>query len=312
MIQLLMKRACLPLLVSLQLVACGGGGGGGGAAPTEPTGSTESVTYSGVASKGILANAKVALFEVTGSGVSSQPIATGITDENGQFSVELARAVSSIYVEISRLDDNSWMYCDLVDCGASTHEVWDTNGNHRSDYGERVALSNTFTLGAYAHDPQSGKKINVNLLTHLAAEAFAEPPTEEQLQNTYQEMQSFLGLSVSPDQLPPFSDQLVEGAGEDLVDVLMALSILPPASGRIDDVADAISRLSSSMRDHGGLSGMPDLSVTLTALNAANLLRQVDDSQLGLIDELQQRSDTAAESENLVPSRDRPKLPPLI
>jgi hypothetical protein len=98
-----MTSKFLVLLSLVALTACGGGGGGG----SSPTAST--VGVSGVASKGLLENARVKVYAVSGGTTSL--LGTTTTNANGEYSLTgLTATTNPIIVEIETTADTKM--CD--------------------------------------------------------------------------------------------------------------------------------------------------------------------------------------------------------
>lgn len=76
------------------LTACGGGGGDGATAPTP----TASVSLSGVAAKGLMANARVEAIAVRDDGTLGDVLASGSTDANGQYTLGFTATRGKPYV----------------------------------------------------------------------------------------------------------------------------------------------------------------------------------------------------------------------
>ena len=68
-------RGALAMVALAALTACGGGGGSSAAPAT--------VKVAGTAAKGLLAFAKVSVYEIGPNGPASTPLATGETDKVG-------------------------------------------------------------------------------------------------------------------------------------------------------------------------------------------------------------------------------------
>ena len=84
------------LAAALTLAACGSGGDGGGA---EPVGTSATVTLSGTAAKGLLANADVAVYPVNADGtVGSTALVTGATGADGRYNLNFTGTQGQPYV----------------------------------------------------------------------------------------------------------------------------------------------------------------------------------------------------------------------
>lgn len=85
-------RGALALVALAALTACGGGGGSSEAPAT--------VKVAGTAAKGLLAFAKVSVFEIGPNGPASTPLATGETDANGLYSLSIPPTSNPILVKV--------------------------------------------------------------------------------------------------------------------------------------------------------------------------------------------------------------------
>ena len=296
------------LTIALTLVGCGGGSSSGSSSPE-----VDLQTYSGTVSKGTIVGGQVSVYAISDNKeVSTTPLAQAETNHWGQFSVSLSNMPQQVLIKITGRETSSWMLCDLIDCGETTRNDWDSNANGRVDYGEQMTLDESFQISAYHFDWSTSKTINVNLMTHLAASSFPQPPSREQLSERYTEMQAFLGLSKNPPDLPPFSQQLANTGDESFLDVVLMLSLLPPASGHFSNLSNALNELTSRFSVTGQLDKTLGVSLTTTTRNALVLARRITPQQSAVINKLKIRSENAAASEGLVPADERPLLPPLI
>lgn len=106
------------------LSACGGGGGGEDAGttpttpstPTTPPVTTASVSLSGVAAKGLMANADVAVYPVNADGsVGTTALATATTDAQGQYTLAFTGTKGAPYVvKVTAKADGSTTHADEV------------------------------------------------------------------------------------------------------------------------------------------------------------------------------------------------------
>lgn len=85
-------KGALAVVALAALTACGGGGGSS-EAPAK-------VTVAGIAAKGLLAFAKVSVFEIGPNGPASTPLATGETDKDGLYSLSIPPTSKPILVKV--------------------------------------------------------------------------------------------------------------------------------------------------------------------------------------------------------------------
>ena len=95
-----MRINLIPACVAAGLLAaCGGGGGGGGTVDTLPPSTAAQVTLSGLAAKGPVAGADVAVFAVGSDGkTTASALATGTTGANGSYSLSFNATQGQPYV----------------------------------------------------------------------------------------------------------------------------------------------------------------------------------------------------------------------
>lgn len=89
----LLKSTAVALLVSA-IYGCGGGGGGS---------AVSQVSLSGVAAKGLIQNGKVEVFATDSTGkLGTTPIATGVTKDDGSYSISLDPQSNPVVVKVSK------------------------------------------------------------------------------------------------------------------------------------------------------------------------------------------------------------------
>ncbi len=157
-----------PAVVLLStLIGCGGGGGSN----STPTSNT--IDLSGTAIKGLIKGGSVKIYGFTGGQRQTVPLATGLTAQDGSYSLEITGYSGPVVVEISALSAGaegypSIMVCDIpAGCGTSIA------------FGDDYELSSGFSLDAVVPSITSGDEVTVNVtaLTDLAA-AYAESHEE--------------------------------------------------------------------------------------------------------------------------------------
>ena len=147
----------LSTLACAALMACGGGGGGNNSTTGGNGGDTsKSVQVNGVAAKGLLANAKVAVFELDPKGPATKPLIEGMTDANGKFSLTIPATQSSLLVEVTAIAGTTML-----------DETQVENGKYKA-----VAVNPGLKLRSFVKDASSGKvAASVNPFTDAAVSA---------------------------------------------------------------------------------------------------------------------------------------------
>lgn len=147
----------LSTLAFAALVACGGGGGGsGGNSAGNGNETSKSVQVNGVAAKGLLANAKVELFELTANGPAPKALAEGTTDANGKFSLSVPATQSSLLVVVTAIAGTTML-----------DETQVENGKYKA-----IAVTPGMKLRSFVKDASSGTvTASVNPFTDAAVTA---------------------------------------------------------------------------------------------------------------------------------------------
>ena len=150
-------KSLLMLALVTIITACGGGGGGGSTADPSPA------NVSGTASKGIIKNGIVSIYGVTDGVIDDMALVNGITDDNGEYSLQLSNYIGPIVIEITA-SESSTMVCDVID--ACSDGV---------NFGDDYSLSDDFSLKAIVPSITAGEAVTTNItpFTSMAA-ALAE------------------------------------------------------------------------------------------------------------------------------------------
>ena len=121
------------LLISLfTLTACGGGGGGGGTTPTTPSDTAAPIiTMSGSGTTGIIQNATVNVYTLV-NGIKGTLLATGQTNNTGEFILSLSSQPSMLLVEISG-DSDAVVRCDSSTGCSYKGKLYSFNTNYAID-----------------------------------------------------------------------------------------------------------------------------------------------------------------------------------
>ncbi|WP_413700237.1 hypothetical protein ACLKMH_23870 [Psychromonas sp. KJ10-10] len=121
---------------------------------------TNSVTLSGTAVKGIIQSGIVTATELSSTGTSLGIVGTALTDENGQYNLELTDAYQGGVVKLTiTAGTNTTMKCDATD-GCGTGQA----------FGSDVSLSEGFSLDAIVQPATGAEAVSVQItpLTHMA------------------------------------------------------------------------------------------------------------------------------------------------
>ncbi len=155
------------LAMALLLAACGGGSGGGGtaAAPVTPPPAMRDV--GGEVIKGTVRNGRVAVFAITGNTVATTALATGTTNADGRFQLQVpADRTGPAVIEITAAPAGgtaTTMLCDHPDgCGTP-------GSSSRVTFGAPITVGSTFRLRAVVPDIAAATTTNVSFFTDLAA-----------------------------------------------------------------------------------------------------------------------------------------------
>lgn len=139
-------------MVALAALTACGGGGGSSEAPAK-------VTVAGTAAKGLLAFAKVSVYEIGPNGPASTPLATGETDKDGLYSLSIPPTSKPILVKIESIAGKTKML----------DETQVVNGEFK-----QVDVDAGLVLRSIALDASSGTvNVSANPFTDAAVEAAA-------------------------------------------------------------------------------------------------------------------------------------------
>lgn len=155
---LYMKKSLITLAIIASLTTLTGCGSSSSSDPVIETGAT---TLSGTAAKGIILNGVVTARELASDGSEIAVVGTSITDEFGQYELELTDDYQGGVVKVTiSAGNNTTMKCDAtIGCGT---------GN---DFGSTIALTEGFSLDAIIQPEADDTNVSVQItpLTHMAA-----------------------------------------------------------------------------------------------------------------------------------------------
>ena len=162
MLKLLPKNNLI-LIMCLLVSSCGGGNSEGEKKTVDPFAATNLTTQvAGSVVKGIVKNGAVHAYGVTDGKKDTTPLATGSTNDQGNYSLIIKNYSGPLFIEISA-NSKTTMVCDIIE------------GCEDRVFGEELGLTDDFSLKAFVSIPQSNKAIptNVTAITTLAS-VFAE------------------------------------------------------------------------------------------------------------------------------------------
>jgi len=193
------KPTLLLILFALLLSGCESGGGNSNAnqeldqssdgassiGVTEP----DNINLQGRAVKGVISQGLVEVFEIENHTFNPQlPLASAMTDENGDFELDINALNSSawVYIQISGATDNSTKaICDAENCGTFTaQDANDATPNHGLgdpiQFNDTYTLESNFKLGTIIQldEIELLPEININPLTHMLAAQMLAASTE--------------------------------------------------------------------------------------------------------------------------------------
>lgn len=172
----------------LVLTACGGSNSEN-SSPTELSGSDTSqpetpvfhkemsdngflkTTINGAAVKGVIKDAKVALYTIQ-EGSADSLLSESHTDDYGHFEFQIPSSSTTDFLIEIYGGDGATMKCDFhKGCGitANTDTEFDINSNGQVDFGEWFTLTNEFVMNAVVAEPDIHSAIHVSPISYLAA-----------------------------------------------------------------------------------------------------------------------------------------------
>jgi hypothetical protein len=246
------KKTAMALLISSALAGCSGGGGGGpGNEP--PKASKSSVSVSGTAIKGILANATVEAYDISGTTL----LATATTNDKGKYSLPAIIHDGPILVKLKTSADTKATCDSAVGCK-------DSNGNMVA-FGETYDFNDTdFSLSAVLPDAATAatQSLMVTPITHMAAQRVIKDgyTSSADIKAINVATASLLGLDgIDINTVAPvdITDPELAGAGTSAQQSYAALvaSIQTIAEKDPDSsIADVVNRLADDYALDGGLT----------------------------------------------------------
>lgn len=147
------------LIICFLVSSCGGGNSETSNTTVDSLSETNLTTQvAGTAVKGIVKNGTVSAYGAINGKKDITPLATGITDDQGNYSLTINNYNGPLVIEISA-NSNTTMVCDIIE------------GCDDKAFGEELGLTDDFSLKAVVPISQSDKTITANItaITTLAS-----------------------------------------------------------------------------------------------------------------------------------------------
>ena len=235
------------------------------------------VEVEGVASKGILSQARVTIYAADDGSGDSLALGVGSTNSQGKYRIAIPFTYQGpIVVQIERDDpasgNSTQMVCDNTEgCGAldSLSGEYDLNSNGLIDFGERFPLSDGFRMRAVHFTPGIREAITVHVtpLTHLVdalTQSFGQAYSSQSILKADSHVADLFGLTQRLSSIRPL-DLTNQEALKDL-DLeqarysLFAAAFAGLASHR-EELAGVLKNLSALFVANGGQFPLVDVSL---------------------------------------------------
>lgn len=226
---------CVSAIV--MLAACGG------SSSDSDKSSSPNRSVSGTAAKGIISNATVEVFTVTGFDTSLKEWIKGdridwdTTDEKGDYTLRIAKSSGPVLVELT-VDDNTKMVCDIAQCKSDVY------------FGEKYSVPLGFKLSAIRYIDAGGQDFSLSIT----------PLTTIAEKNARLQMEKYPGLPIS---------SAIE-MGNTLAKTIFGFSNTPTSVQPMDITSETVasnsSRLEQSILNAAFLSQLNGESDQLDAL----------------------------------------------
>ncbi|MEH6449830.1 MAG: hypothetical protein V7765_14235 [Oleispira sp.] len=252
MFQPLLTKAALALLAGALLTACSGGGSSSGGNPPPP--STDTVSISGFAVKGILAGADVEAFDITGTTL----LASTTTNSEGKYTLPAIEHTGPILVKLKTSAATKATCDSAVGCS-------DASGN-KVAFGDIYDFNDSdFSLSTVLPDAAAAAEqgLMVTPVTHLAAvRAIASgATTSEEIAATNRATATLLGLdgidinSIAPVDITDPAKTNAGSAEQQLYATLVASIQTIAEQDPASSITDVINNLADDYSADGGLVG---------------------------------------------------------
>jgi len=215
---------------------------------------SENSKINGVASKGLIVRGVVTAFAITDNKISETPLATTLTDENGEYTIDLGDYIGPVHLVVMPAEDGS----STVKCDAELG--CDTNGDDVVDvlFGKQMDLD--FTMEAMVPKAERGTTVqgSITPMTHMAASYAREFGLKEvAIRRANERVEQLLGV-VGILETKPIDVTIANQTGNEATANAMKYGFLVAAIANIaqedskGNIGQTIKNLANSYRENGG------------------------------------------------------------
>ena len=212
---------CLSCLACLVLAGCSSG--------SSSSGESGSYSISGVASKGIINNGLVRAYAVNNDGIKGAELGSGLTDINGQYSLDIANHNGPVIIEV-------------------------TGGSYTDEATGSTVDNNT--LRAVIPPVSSNRKVAITPLTEIAVQIAGSTLTLTQINNANAAVSVLIGGADVTETQPQDINGDLSSASQSEKDYTMVLAAVSQMieDGNATDVASVTTMISDDLGDDGSLT----------------------------------------------------------
>ena len=257
-----LSKKCLFSLITIALASCGSGGDESNtdtnsrvdtikeeaifeSGDTNSSSGDEAISgniISGTAAKGIIKNGIVKIYGLSNGTKDIEPLATGNTDNNGDYSLTVKNYNGPIFVEITADPNSTKMICDITpSCGDIP-------------FGDDINLESDFSIKAVISDLEINQPTtaNISAITSLvAARAEAQSSIDSTIiSNANSQVADLFGMTGNLSEKPVIditNEASLEAASEDVLNMAILNSAV--ASSSIDDGTSITEGLNKLLED---------------------------------------------------------------
>ena len=257
-----LSKKCLFSLITIALASCGSGSDESNtdtnsrvdiikeeaifeSGDTNSSSGDEAISgniISGTAAKGIIKNGIVKIYGLSNGTKDIEPLATGNTDNNGDYSLTVKNYNGPIFVEITADPNSTKMICDITpSCGDIP-------------FGDDINLESDFSIKAVISDLEINQPTtaNISAITSLvAARAEAQSSIDSTIiSNANSQVADLFGMTGNLSEKPVIditNEASLEAASEDVLNMAILNSAV--ASSSIDDGTSITEGLNKLLED---------------------------------------------------------------